>query len=316
MATERAAVTVVGSVHMDLIAVADRLPVRGESLTGHRFAMHPGGKAGNQAAQVALQGVPAFVVARLGEDHFGGILRNRLAEMGVDTSFLAADPAVATGASPLLVGSDGEYASIIVPGAAARLSEHDVDAARPAIAQSAAVMLQLEIPVAATLYAAQTARELGADVVLNASPAPSRPNDLPAALLEAVDLLAVNGLEAERLGGFPVASLATAKDAASRLRERFGIATVVVTVGDLGAVAVTPSESAEAAAWGVDVVETVGAGDAFVGTLVAERVRGAPLGEALRRATAAGAIAVTRPGAFDALPTRAELLAFLGKRSS
>jgi ribokinase len=315
METDRRAVAVVGSVHMDLIAVADRLPVRGESLTGRRFGMHPGGKAGNQAAQVALQGVPTYVVARVGNDHFGGILRDRLREKGVDTSYLATDPSFATGASPLLVGGDGEYASIIVPGAAAGLSERDVDAARAAIARSAAVMLQLEIPAGATLYAARTARELGAAVVLNASPAPSGPDEALDELLGVVDVLVVNGLEAERLGGAPVMSLRAASDAAAWIRTRFAIPTVVVTVGDQGAVAVCASGKVESSAWAVGVVDTVGAGDAFVGTLVAERARGTPLDRALHVATAAGALAVTRSGAFDALPSRAELLAFMAERS-
>ena len=131
MATERRAVTVIGSVHMDLIAVADRLPARGESLTGHRFAMHPGGKAGNQAAQVALNDVPTFIVSRLGDDLFGHDLLAWLAAKGVDTCHVMIDSTEATGASPLLVGGDGEYASIIVPGASALLTESDVDAGRP-----------------------------------------------------------------------------------------------------------------------------------------------------------------------------------------
>src|SRR5262249_17967649 len=158
MPADRHAVTVIGSVHMDLIAVADRLPARGESLTGLRFTMHPGGKAGNQAAQVAQQGVPAWIVARLGNDAFGDRLRARLRDKGVDTRFLVTDATAVTGASPLLVGGDGEYASIIVPGASSLLSDADIDAARPAIAESTAVMLQLEIPVAAAFYAARVGR--------------------------------------------------------------------------------------------------------------------------------------------------------------
>jgi ribokinase len=315
MPTDRRAVTVVGSVHMDLIAVADRLPARGESLTGHRFAMIPGGKAGNQAAQVALHGVPTYIVARLGDDHFGAHLRAKLQEKGVDTTFLVTDASAATGASPLLVGGDGEYASIIVPGAAARLSQSDVDAARPAIAKSVAVMVQLEIPIEATAYAARIARELGADVVLNASPAPSSPPALPNDLRDSFDVLVVNGLEAARIGGVPVSTVRAASEAAASIRTRFGIPTVVVTMGDQGVVAATASGRTESPAWKVDVVDTVGAGDAFVGTLVAEFSRGTPLDQALYRATAAGAFAVMRTGAFEALPSRAELLTFMVDRS-
>ncbi|HKG24134.1 MAG TPA: PfkB family carbohydrate kinase, partial [Thermomicrobiales bacterium] len=221
MAPDRQGVTVVGSVHMDLIAVADRLPRHGESLIGRSFAAFPGGKAGNQAAQVAGNDCPAFLVARLGDDHFGRELRERLMAKGVDTSRVAIDPKIPTGASPLLVGGDGEYASIIVPGAAARLSEADIDAARPAIARSAALILQLEIPVGVTAYAARVARELGALIVLNASPAPESAADIPDDLWRRVGLLVVNAFEAARLGAPADAT------AASWLRENLGVATVV-----------------------------------------------------------------------------------------
>ena len=194
-------VTVVGSLHVDLVATAERLPRRGESVIGHRFALHPGGKAGNQATQVARCGVPARLISRVGDDDFGRELGNRLTRAGVDLAFTAIDREEATGASPLLVGADGEYASIIVPGAAARLSVADVDAARPALAASRAVMLQLEIPAAISAHAAAVAAEHGATVVLNASPAPSSPATLSPDLVRHVDLLLTNGIEAERLGG-------------------------------------------------------------------------------------------------------------------
>jgi ribokinase len=315
MPTDRCAVTVIGSVHMDLIAVGERLPARGESLTGHRFAMHPGGKAGNQAAQVALQGVPAYVVARLGTDYFGEHLRARLRDNGVDTRFLVADAAAATGASPLLAGGDGEYASIIVPGASSLLSEADIDAARPAIAASTAVMVQLEIPVAATVYTARVARQLGAAVVLNASPAPASAGALPNELWRLVDVLVVNGLEASRISGEPVPALDAASNVSASLAARLGVPAVVVTLGDQGVAAVTPAGRLTLPAWPVKAVETVGAGDAFVGTLVAERARGVPFEQALAYAAAAGALAVTRPGAFDALPTRTEVREFIAERS-
>ncbi|MEA2525201.1 MAG: ribokinase [Thermomicrobiales bacterium] len=315
MTADRRAVTVIGSVHMDLIAVADRLPARGESLTGHLFGMHPGGKGGNQAAQVALNDVPTFIVSRLGDDLFGRELRARLAAKGVDTSFVVTDTTTATGASPLLVGGDGEYASIIVPGASALLSKADVDAARPMIARSAAVMLQLEIPSNVTAYAARTARDLGAQVVFNPSPAPSSAAVLPDDLWECVDVLVVNELEAARIGGTDLETRRTGAEGAEALRTRFSIPVVVKTMGAEGAVAVGPNGVIEAPAWPVNVVDTVGAGDAFVGTLVSELVRGLPLVDALHHATAAGALAVTRSGAFDALPSRPELLTFIRTRS-
>jgi ribokinase len=309
MAVERPVVTVVGSVHMDLIAIADRLPGRGESLIGHTFAAYPGGKAGNQAAQVAANDCRARIVTRLGDDHFGRELRARLEAKGVDTSRVVIDRTVPTGASLLLVGGDGEYASIIVPAAAARLSEADVDAACPAFANSAVVMLQMEIPIGVTAYTARVAHEAGALVVFNASPAPHSTAQIPHDLWDHVDLLVVNALEAERLGAPP------GVDAATGLRTQFDVPTVVVTLGAAGAVAAAADGTRRVPAWKVEVVDTIGAGDAFVGSLVAELGRGAALKDALSFATAAGALAVTRPGAFDALPSRAETLAFIAGQS-
>src|SRR5215217_7548976 len=123
-------VIVVGSVHMDVVATADRLPGKGESVVGHRMALSPGGKGGNQAAQAALNDARTFLVGRIGRDHFGDQLRAALARTGVDTTYLIIDDQEATGVSPVLTGADGEYASIIVPGAGEHLAPEDVEAAR------------------------------------------------------------------------------------------------------------------------------------------------------------------------------------------
>ena len=309
MTDRRRAVTVVGSLHVDLIASADRLPAPGESLIGHAFAIHPGGKAGNQATQVALAGTTVHLVARLGDDAFGRDLRSRLAAKGVDLAYVATDPDAATGASAVLAGADGEYASIIVPGAAGCLSVADVDAAGAAFAASRAVMLQLEIPVAVSAHAATIAAALGATVVLNASPAP--PRAIPHDLLTHVDLLVVNAVEAARLGGGTVVDAASAVAAGERLRTTHGVPAVVVTLGAGGAVAVTDEGATHQPAWPVEVVDTVGAGDAFVGALVAELVAGRSFPAALPVAAAAGALATTTAGAFDAIPTRDDIAAFL-----
>src|SRR5215217_8816069 len=139
-------VCVIGSVHMDVVASADRLPSKGESVVGHRMALSPGGKAGNQAAQAALNGARTFFIGRVGRDVFGDQLRAALARTGVDMTYLTIDPDEATGISPVLTGADGEYASIIVPGAGQRLEPADVEAASEAFARSSVLLLQCEIP--------------------------------------------------------------------------------------------------------------------------------------------------------------------------
>jgi ribokinase len=124
------AVTVAGSLHMDFIAAAERLPVPGESLIGSGFTMHPGGKAGNQATQLALHGIRTFLISRVGQDLLGNELRSRLSDRGVCLDYTIVDPGRLTGASPVFVDQNGQYMSIIVPGAAGALNADDVLRAR------------------------------------------------------------------------------------------------------------------------------------------------------------------------------------------
>jgi ribokinase len=307
-------VSVVGSVHMDVVATADRLPAAGESVVGRRVALSPGGKAGNQAAQAALNGARTFLIGRVGHDVFGDQLRAALTSSGVDTTYLTVDAQEPTGISPVFTGGDGEYASIIVPGAGQRLQAEDIEAARDAFAQSAVLLIQGEIPGDISAHAARLARSLGGRVMFNASPAPADTAAIPEALWSAVDVLLVNGAEAERLSGLSVTDVPAAMMAGGTLRRRFGIPIVIVTLGGRGAIALDERGTRHLPSWPVPVVETIGAGDAFAGVLASELARGRQLDEALPLATAAGALAVTRPGAHDALPTGAQIRAFLGER--
>jgi ribokinase len=307
-------VTVVGSVHMDVVATADRLPGKGESVVGHRVALSPGGKAGNQAAQAALNDARTFFVGRVGRDDFGDRLRAELARTGVDTTYLTVDSQEATGISPVPTGADGEYASIIVPGAGQRLETEHVEAARDAFAQSAVLLLQLEIPVRISVHAARLARSLGVRVIFNVSPAPAGAESIPEALWSTVGVLLVNGVEAERLSGMSVVGVPDAVIVSEDLRHRFGIPCAIVTLGGHGVVSLDERGARHLPAWPVLVVETIGAEDAFAGVLASELARGRQLDEALPLANAAGALAVTRPGAHDALPMGAQIRAFLRER--
>lgn len=305
----RNAVVVAGSVHMDLAGFADHVPSPGSSVTGQRFVMSPGGKAGNQAVQLARLDVPVAVLARLGDDAFGGSLRAALAAEGVSTDLLATDPASPTGASPIHVGADGDYDSIIIPGAAALLDAGDIARAAGWLGRAAFVVLQLELPLPVNLAVARAAREAGCRIVLNASPIPVDGADLPPDLWPLVDLLVVNRVEAARLASAPVHDREEALQAAARLQRR-GPSQVIVTLGADGAVARDGEETTSLPAIAIDPVDTVGAGDAFLGAVVARLVAGDDLGAALGWGIAAGALAATRTGGYAALPTASELARF------
>ena len=201
-----------------------------------------------------------------------------------------------------------------MPGAGQRLQPADIEAARDAFAQSAVLLIQGEIPIELSAHAARLARSLGGRVMFNASPAPADAAAIPDALWSAVDVLLVNGTEAERLSGMSVADVPAAMMAAEALRRRFGIPTVIITLGGRGAIALDERGTRHLPSWPVPVVETIGAGDAFAGVLASELARGRQLDEALPLANAAGALAVTRPGAHDSLPTGAQIRAFLAER--
>lgn len=295
---------------MDLIATAARLPGRGESVSGGTFAMAPGGKAGNQACQCALAGAETAIVTRLGDDAFGRELRTALAGRGVDTSLIAIDPEAPTGASTVLA-AEGDYQSIIAPGAAGRLSGDDIERARPAIEAADALILQLEIAPEISAHAATIAAKVGRMVVLNASPAPEGWEVIPAALRLAATVLVVNRVEAGRLG----ADGATPEAAASDLAAKTGAGIVVVTLGREGIAGVAAGEGVRQPPFPAAVVDTVGAGDAFLGTAVVAMLEGRPFAEALRRGAAAGAIAVSRRGVYDALPRRHAVDAFLARNA-
>lgn len=305
------AVVVLGSVHMDLIATAARLPGRGESVAGGLFTMAPGGKGGNQACQFALAGARVHMLARLGDDLLGGQLLAGLQARGVDTTYVAIDSHYPTGASTVLA-AEGDYSSVIAPGAAARLCIDDVDRARAAIQAASALTVQLELPVAVSNYAAGIAAQMGTRVIFNASPAPEHWSQVPELLWQATSILIINQVEAASLLGRSIQP-AQAAAALGDLAARFGTQTIVITFGAAGSAAWNAGEVVQQAAYPAVVADTVGAGDAFLGVFSLALVEGLAVAAALRRAAAAGALAVARHGGYDALPHRKDIDNFLAQ---
>lgn len=306
-------VVVVGSVHVDLVASAARLPRRGETLPGTGFAIHPGGKGGNQAVQVALNGIRSTMIGRVGRDPFGERLRAALQAKGVDTTYLTEDEEAPTGASTVLTGENGDYASVIVPGAAGRLERVDLERARTAFDRADVLLVQLEIDPQTVAMAVEMGKVAGLSVVLNAAPAPADAAQLPARLWDGVDVLIVNQVEAEMLSGQVTDDVGRSAAIAETLMLRYALSAVVITLGANGAVLVRRDGVLRCGAWPIPmIVDTIGAGDAFVGTLAASLASGATLDDAVLLGNAAGALAVTRAGAHDALPTAAAIHAFVG----
>lgn len=261
--TVKPRIAVFGSVHMDLIAHAERLPEKAASGLAHGFSMGLGGKGGNQAGECATAGAEVFMVTQLGDDEFGRTMLAQLKSRGVDCTRVVLAEGMQTGASTVLTAPEG-YSSLIYPGAAAAMKVEDVAARVESLRPLDMVLLQLELPTALSLAAATAAKNVGAHVVLNASPVLSLNNDLRR-LLELTSLLVVNEAEAAALGG--IAGI-----------EKMTDAQVVVTLGARGSLASDGRQTWTQAALPVTVKSTVGAGDAFLAGLCASLCREYNLG--------------------------------------
>ncbi|MFN8635528.1 MAG: ribokinase [Chloroflexota bacterium] len=294
-----ARVTVVGSVNMDLVVSTERLPEHGETILGRDFQRFGGGKGANQALAAARMGASVSLVAKVGRDEAGELLVRELVEAGVDASQVGRVDGP-TGTAVITVDARGGNTIVVVPGANAKLTPADVEAARATIEASDAVLMQLEVPMETVAAAAELARAAGVAVFLN--PSPMQP--LPDRLLSGLAFLVVNETE--------LADLTEGSGDPSRLFDR-GVERIVLTLGEHGSRSIDRDGTRDVAAFKVQSVDTTAAGDAFLGALAAS-ISEHGLEGALRIASAAGALATTRMGAQPSLPTRSEVAAFLQTR--
>ena len=296
-----------GSLNMDLVGCAPRIPVVGETIVGHTYLSEPGGKGANQAYAAAKLGGRVAMLGRVGSDDFGRQMKSNLEGAGCDVSGVFAIPDCTSGIALIFVGDDGHNSIIIVPGANDRFSPADVDDAIDRLQGAAWVLLQLENPLPTVLAAAQAARRAGARVMLD--PAPARP--LPSELLELADILTPNETEAAILADMTPSRLnpQQALAIAQRLRERKS-RTVIVKLGDQGCLLVDDGGSELIPAPSVKAVDTTAAGDEFNAGLAVGLSEGLSLRDACRFANSAAALSVTRLGAQASAPSRAALDAF------
>lgn len=296
---------VVGSLNMDLVVRAPRHPRPGETLIGSQFQTFPGGKGANQAVAAARLGATVRLIGRVGNDAFGDVLLQTVRQDGVDTSFIYRDPEVASGVALITLDEAGQNTIVVASGANMRVSPEDIEQAEAAFEGASLLLMQLECPLEAVEAAAHLAQRRGIAVVLN--PAPARP--LPASLLAKIDYLLPNQTELQLLAE----GEANYSAAAARLLKN-GVRTLVVTLGEEGALLVTADTKQKFEAYRVPVVDTVAAGDAFTAAFCVALLEGKSLPEAVQWGNAAGAIAVTRPGAQPSMPKREEFIHFLKER--
>ncbi len=282
---------IVGSINLDLVASGAPLPTAGETVTGARFAQHPGGKGANQALAARRLGAEVKMVGCVGDDGLAEPALALLRQDGVDVGDVMSEIGTSTGVALIAVSPEGENQITVASGANANVSASDV----AGLPNCDVILCQLEVPVGAIMAAADRAAETRALLAINLAPA----IQVPDSLLERADLLIVNEIEAAFYG--------------EALHHDGGL--VAVTLGGEGAVLYKQGrEVARVPAFDVSVVDTTGAGDTFCGALAVALAEGQPPEQALRFASAAGALAVTRPGAQPSLPWRAQVDALLAEQ--
>ena len=306
-------IVVIGSINMDLVCRTDQMPKPGQTVLGSDLQTIPGGKGANQAVAAAKLGEEVHMIGRVGDDDFGQRLLNGLEQHKVNTKRVIVTEGVASGCAMIIVDKKGENSIVVIPGANAKVSPEDVDAAAGLIAQAAVVIMQLEIPVKTAAHAAEICRRAGVRVILD--PAPVPPKGLPKSLYQ-VDYFTPNQNEAEELlerrelGRMKRSKRPDAKQLAERLLER-GPERVVLKLGPKGAM-VMDNEVEHIKGYKVRVVDTTAAGDAFTAALAVGVAEGMELGRAVRFANAAGAKCCETFGAQPALPTRIEVEGVMG----
>lgn len=300
-------IVVVGSLNMDLVGCAERIPVVGETIPGHSFLSHPGGKGANQAFAAARLGGQTAMLGCVGGDTYGQSMRTNLEKAGCDLNGLLVIPDCSSGIALIFVADTGENSIMIVPGANGRFSPQHLQASRHVLNDATMVLLQMEIPFETTVAAAEMARRAGARVILD--PAPARP--LPHSALRLADIITPNETEAAILAGLPPSHLEAdqAPKIAQTLQERQA-KTVIIKLGDRGCLLAHQGQAQLFPAPKVKAADTTGAGDVFNAALAVALSREADLPSACRYANLAAALAVTRVGAQAASPTREEVAAF------
>jgi ribokinase len=294
-------VVVAGAINTDLVAVVERAPEAGETVTGSSFSIFGGGKAANQAVAARRSGASVVLVGAVGDDEFG---RDRLAELGdegIDLVHVAERRGMASGVALITVERDGENRIAYVPGPTLAVTGEQIvealERARPKV-----YLQPNEVPLDAAQAALRRARELGAITILNAAPDAASARDL----LSDTDYLIVNEVEAFDLAG----RSGRFDEIAAELAEDMHTS-VVLTAGSDGAYGVHRDETCHEAAPKVDVVDTTGAGDTFCGAFASQVAAGASFEEALRWAVWAASLATTVAGAQPSIPRREAVDAFI-----
>lgn len=307
MSVNQEGVAILGIFVADLAFMGDRMPKIGETIAGSGFKMGPGGKGSNQSVAAARVGAKVTFISKIGRDTFGEIAQKTWANEGITAQIGLSDTDPSGAAFIYVNDKTGENAIIVYPGAAGTLSAADVDAAAASIRGAKVFVTQLEQPVAAAQRALEIAKAAGVTTVFNPAPA----EHFPDAIYPLCDYIAPNESEAAALVGFPLNSMEDAHRAGDVLLKR-GAKNALITLGERGALLHSSHGSVHVPAVAAGaVIDTAGAGDAFVGGFAAAIASGTSPAEAVRFGCTVAGLSVTRRGTAPSMPLRAEVEALL-----
>lgn len=298
--TKNASIFIVGSMNMDMVMKTERMPKMGETITGSGFSLVAGGKGANQAVAVAKLGGASKIIAKVGDDIFGQSLLQSVKDYGVDVGCVFTQPGVSSGVAVITV-CNGDNTIILEQGGNQFLDGSDILNCKEELSSAEAVLTQLETPFETVQSLISL---LKGKVPLFLNPAPAR--QLPDELLEGLDYLIPNETEAAIITGMKVESVPDAIEALKYFVAK-GVKHPLITLGQKGVVYFDGDSYIHAPGNVVAAVDTVAAGDTFVGALAVELTRGSSMEKAVRFAQAAAAITVTREGAQSSIPLRHEV---------
>lgn len=299
---------VVGSSNMDLVISLPRIPAIGETVLGGKSNMVFGGKGANQAVASIRAGCDTLFITKVGNDLFGENMKSHFESEGFRTDLILTDTKEPTGIAQIFVSEKGENSIAVAPGANMKLMPEDIEPFADLIKNSKVVLLQLETPIETVAYIADMAFKHDVKLILNPAPAQKLSEDL----LKKVWLISPNESEANLLTGIEVIDAASAEKAAQRLL-KMGVENVIVTMGENGSLLFGNNGFEHFEAFKEKAVDTTAAGDVFNGTLAVAVTNEKSLPEAIRFASAAAAISVTREGAQPSIPTLIEIDNYLNK---
>ncbi len=303
-------IVVIGSINMDLVCRTAVLPRGGQTVLGSEFVTVPGGKGANQAvaaAKLASRDLQVHMIGRVGDDDFGQRLLNGLRQHRVNTDRVIVTEGVSSGIAMILVDRKGENSIVVAPGANARLTPADLDAAEKIIRSASVVVLQLEIPLATVRHAIAMCQRLGVYTILDPAPAPTKA--LPRAMF-GVDVFTPNETEAQALLDIEPRPRVRRKRAIDpkQMAGEFlarGAKSVALKLGRRGSMVISQDGGFYTARpFKVKVVDTTAAGDAFTAGLAVAQAERMSSHDAMRFANAAGAVCCQGFGAQPSLPSR------------